>query len=339
MIEIVFVFRLAHVVWNVVADRIAQCIDTRCGLIGDARFCESVFIIICRAERRLRQGIVRRAVGHGVVSEFKYAVGMFRVHARREHFGRLDHGIKIAFAIIYRAESLVYRQKQLVGGLLVGHFLPVDHAIDEIDRLVIARVGEQNTAIEDVRAPFVGEFRFESDRCLIGDDLHVMIGNAAQHRSTGHGRQTGKRAVLTGLDRQFGADERNLRIVDIVRQVEQNRIGPEVVERVGFEVGNVWEVEIAEKRRPVIVGANLHAAFVLADRRWRRIEIGVVLLDVVVVEVLLSITEAEKAAQPVHHCISPRRVLPNRRRYEAGAVKIGLKKLTMRLRQKRRQSM
>ena len=123
-----------------------------------------------------------------------------------------------------------------------------------------------------------------------------MIGDPAQYRTSGHLRQQRGTAVKIAFIRQLCADEADHWIVDIVRQVEQHRIGAEIAQLFGVEVGNMREVEITEQAGPVVVGAHLHAALVLSDRRGRRIELGVGLLDIVVVEVLLRIARAKIAA-------------------------------------------
>ena len=283
-----------HVVGNRAAQRIAERIEARAGRSGAcACFHRDLFrFVIDRTECGLRQCAVSMAFHHLCVPEFEHVFAIFGAHIGRQRFGGFD-GVAV---VRCAPERLVDGKQELVGGLLVGHFLPVDHAVDEIDRLVVARIGQQDPAIEHRYAARIDEFGLEADRRLVGEDLHVMVGDPAQYRTSGYLRQQRGSAVEIAFIRQFGADEADHWVVDIVSQVEQHRIGAEIAQLFGVEVGNMWEVEITEQAGPVVVGAHLHAALVLSDRRGRRIELGVGLLDIVVVEVLLRIARAEIAA-------------------------------------------
>ena len=227
--------------------------------------------------------------------------------------------------LILRFERLVEFEQQRIGGFLVGHLLPVDHAVDVIDRAIVARIGQQDAAIEQAGAGGVLEFGFESDRRLIGEDLHVMIGDAAQHRAARHARQLVERGAVAAFGAQFLADIGEPRIVHVVGQVEQQRMRSEIARRGGIEIVDVGKGAVAQQAGPVVVGAHLHAAFVLADRRGQRFETGAVIGDIAVVEVVLRLVRAEISAQPVDHCVHLTGVLPNSAFYAGSAVNIGLK--------------
>ena len=64
--------------------------------------------------------------------------------------------------------------------------LPVDHAVDEIDRVAVRRERHQDAAVADAVAARVVELGLEADRRAVGDDLHVMIGQARQQRAARH---------------------------------------------------------------------------------------------------------------------------------------------------------
>ena len=193
------------------------------------------------------------------------------------------------------AQRLADLEQQLVCGRLVGHLLPVDDAVDEIDRLVVARIGQQDAAIEHGRSAIVDEFRLEADRRLIGEDLHVVVGNAAEHGAARHVRQADDQLVMAAFLGQVRADILYGRILDPVGEVEQHGIGAEVVEPVGFEIVDVGIVAIAEQAGPMVVGAHLHAPLVLADGRRRGLDIGIVLVDIVV-DRIVRFMRAEIAA-------------------------------------------
>ncbi len=213
-----------------------------------------------------------------------------------QRFGGFERAFAAAVGFLGHGQRLVDREQQLVGGLLVGNFLPVDHAIDEIDRLAVARIGQQDPAVQQGGTACPDEFRLEPDRRLVGKDLQVMVGNPAQHRASGHCRkQRGACARQPGFAGQLAPHETQLRVVDVAGQVEQDRIGAEIGQRVGIEVGDQRQVEFAEQACPVIISPHLHAALILANRRGWRFGDGVEVLDIVV-EVLVHIARAEKAA-------------------------------------------
>ena len=64
--------------------------------------------------------------------------------------------------------------------------LPVDDAVDEVDRVAVRREGHQDAAIADGLAALVLELGLEADRRAVGDDLHVMVGQARQQRAARH---------------------------------------------------------------------------------------------------------------------------------------------------------
>ena len=103
---------------------------------------------------------------------------------------------------------------------------------------------------------------------------------------------------------QLVTDEAHGRVLNPAREVEQHRIRTEIVEQFRFEIFDIGIVGIAEQAGPVIVGAHLHAALVLADRRGWRIEIDAVLLDEIV-EMVLCVLRVKCAAKPVHRSKAP----------------------------------
>ena len=95
--------------------------------------------------------------------------------ATQRHFGGSARRERSAAGPLI--ERLIDFKQQRIGGLLVSQFLPVDHPVEVVDRLVVGRKWQQDTAIEDRAAALVDEFRLEPDRRLVGDDLEVVIGD------------------------------------------------------------------------------------------------------------------------------------------------------------------
>ena len=214
----------------------------------------------------------------------------------------------VEFELGIELERLIDLEQQLVGGQLVGHFLPVDHAIDEVDRLVVAREGQQDPAIEDRHPGVVDELGLEPDRRLIGEDLHVVIGDAAQQRARRHvGKPGDDHAIRVAFRRELFAKEAHRRIVDTEGEIEQHRMRAEIGEIAGIKILNAGEHVFAEQARPMVVGAHLHAALVLADGMRRELA-GASRLGAVVLAVLPAAIRGrigtEGAAQSVHGCKS-----------------------------------
>ena len=178
------------------------------------------------------------------------------------------------FDLIAELERLIDFEQQLVRGQLVGHLLPVDHAVDEVDRLVVARIGQQDAAIEDLHPALVHEFGLEPDRRLVGENLHVVVGDAAQQRAGRHVRQVGDRAMPAAFLRESLAKELHGGVLDAGGEVEQHAVGAEIGEVRGIEIVDQREHPLAQLARPVIIGAHLHPALVLTDRFGRQLARG-----------------------------------------------------------------
>ena len=125
-------------------------------------------------------------------------------------------------------QRLVDFEQQIVGGLLVGQFLPVDHPEDEIDGVVVAGKRQQDAAIHDRDAALVDEFGLEADRCLVGDDLQMVIGDARQQRASGNVGQLGDRARSAAFDCELVAEKHDRRILDAAGEIEQHAVGAEI---------------------------------------------------------------------------------------------------------------
>ena len=206
-------------------------------------------------------------------------------------------------------ERVVDFQQESVGGDLVGHFLPVDHAIDEIDGVIVAGERQQDTAIQHGRAALVHEFRFEADRRLVGEDLHVMVGDAAQQRAAGNIVQRLDLVIGVALAGELCAEIGDGRIFDTGSEVEQNRERTEIVERFGLEVFDAGEAAVFQQAGPEIIGPDLHAPLVLSDRRGGRLHFHAVILlifaEIVGVDVVIPTGCSEFAAQRVHQSQCP----------------------------------
>src|SRR5204863_5239690 len=108
----------------------------------------------------------------------------------------------------------------------------------------------------------VDELRLEADRRAVGDDLHVMVGEPRQERTA--------RDIGNGLDvvadAAFLADRSSniwsCRIVAAFGKIEQDRMRPEILDAVGFQVLDRRIVPPFEQRTPVIIGPPMHSALV-----------------------------------------------------------------------------
>ena len=65
-------------------------------------------------------------------------------------------------------------------------FFPVDDAVNEIDGVIVRRIGQQNAAVHEDIAAIVHKLGFEADGRVVGNDLTIMFGNARQERMAGH---------------------------------------------------------------------------------------------------------------------------------------------------------
>ncbi len=104
----------------------------------------------------------------------------------------------------------------------------------------------------------------------VSDDLHVMIGQPRQQRTA--------RNVVDSVDAladpAFGADRiadvRGRRAVAAGGEVEQDAVRREILDVAGLEVFDRGIVAAVEQRRPVIIGADVHAPLVGEDLRGGR---------------------------------------------------------------------
>src|SRR3546814_2297431 len=84
------------------------------------------------------------------------------------------------------SQRLFDRQLQFLGLIGGRGFLPVDHAHDEIDRVVVGRKGQQYAAIHDLDAAIALILGLEADWGAVGDDLQIMVGQPRQLRTPGN---------------------------------------------------------------------------------------------------------------------------------------------------------
>ena len=97
-------------------------------------------------------------------------------------------------------------------GLAVGELLPVDHAVDEVDRFPVRGQRHQDAAIERIVAALADEFGLEADRRAIGDDLQIMIGEAREQGAARHLGDVADRGVEPAFDAQRAAEEGDRRV-------------------------------------------------------------------------------------------------------------------------------
>ena len=230
-------------------------------------------VIAALVERRdIAEGLVERGIGgEGGGGEFLVGLVRGRIRPVGQRVGGAHRGLLGQFQLFAHFKRLIDFEQQFVGGQLVGHLLPVDHAVDEVYRLVVARIGQQNAAVEDFCPALVDEFGLEPDRRLIGDDLHVVIGDAAQQRARRHVRQAGDGVRTAAFECQLCANELHNRILDPGGEVEQHAVGAEIGAAGRIEIVDQREHPVTELSSPVIIGAHLHTALVLADGFGRQI--------------------------------------------------------------------
>jgi hypothetical protein len=90
-------------------------------------------------------------------------------------------------------------------------------------------------------------------------------------------------AALLGEDRAKIADRR---VLDPAGEVQQHAVGAEIREILGFQILDRREGAVAQQACPMVIGAHLHAAFVLPDGVRRRFAHHILL---VIVEVTIKI--------------------------------------------------
>ena len=79
------------------------------------------------------------------------------IFIRRE--GDLDLGLRLGDRVL-RAGQLRVEQRLLLGR---DHLLPIDDAVDEVDRRAVGREGQQDAAVHGVVAAGADEFRLEAE--------------------------------------------------------------------------------------------------------------------------------------------------------------------------------
>ena len=132
-----------------------------------------------------------------------------------------------------------------------------------------------------------------------------MVGYARKQRAARHIIEPGDVALAAAFLRQFLAEIGNRGIVDVTGEVEQDAIGSEIGLVLRIEVSDGGEVAVVEKRCPKIVGAHLHAAFVLADRRRREFPHDFVFGRIVIQRIVRPVLVVREMAPHVVHSWIP----------------------------------
>ena len=150
--------------------------------------------------------------------------------------------------------------------LVVGELLPVDHPVDEVDRIAIGGEGHQDSAVERVESPLVEIFRLEADRRAVGDDLQIMVGEARQQGPAGDlADMAWSQLVQLAFAAKSRAEEDDLRILAVLREIEKNAVRAEIGDIAGLEIADRRVGAAVQQRHPIIIGANVHPALVEAD--------------------------------------------------------------------------
>ena len=146
--------------------------------------------------------------------------------------------------------------------------LPVDHAVDEIDRVAVRREGHQDAAIADRLAALVDELGLEADRRAVGDDLQIMVGQPRQQRAA---RDVGDRCgrcrrarIPRGSPRRCTASP-DCRAPPV--KSSSTLCGAKSPRLAGSRSSIDGIIAAVEQRHPIIIGADMHPPLVGADRR------------------------------------------------------------------------
>jgi hypothetical protein len=181
----------------------------------------------------------------------------------------------------------------------VDHLLPVDHAVDEVDRGAVRRERHQDAAIERRAPAGADELGLEADRRAIGDDLEIMVGQPRQQRSARHLGDASHRAVERALLAQRPSEIRDRRILGAAGEIEQHAVRPEVGDPGRLEILYIGIGPRLQQRHPVIVRADMHATLVAAEIehlvRHRGID-RIVDGDPVIVEIARAIHASEPSS-------------------------------------------
>ena len=180
----------------------------------------------------------------------------------------------------------------------LNHVLPVDHAVDEVDLVAVGGERHQNAAIHCRYAAMALIFGLEADRRAVGDDLQIMIGQPRQHRARGYVLDRMDIVRKPALFAKGAAEITDDGIVGATGKIEQHAVDAKV---------GVIRIEIVDRgigtplkqRYPVIIGANMHAAFIGTDHRRRfdrrLLRGGKILLDAIVVREGMRIVHASSS--------------------------------------------
>ena len=106
-----------------------------------------------------------------------------------------------------------------------------------------------------------------------------MIGDPRQQRARGHIGERMDFAVGPAFTGELFAEELDRRVFDPAGEIEQHAVRPEIGQRVGIEFLNRGKVAVVEQAGPMVVGAHLHAPFVLPDRAGRQFGQGFLLAE------------------------------------------------------------
>ena len=201
--------------------------------------------------------------------------GFIRVH----WFGRLGQrrgklerllvgcgGLRLNHYLCGDRHRLAFLRSQRLGlGSGVVSALPVDHAIDEVDRVPVGREGHQNAAVANRVSDRIIKLGLEPDRRAVGDDLHVMIGQARQQRPARDVRDCPHVVVEAAFIANGSSDIGDRGVVVSASEVEQDAVACEILDVVGLEVLDGGKVAAAQERDPMVVGADMHPPLVGAD--------------------------------------------------------------------------
>ena len=91
-----------------------------------------------------------------------------------------------------------------------------------------------------------------------------MIGQARQQRTGRNIGDMADRPLDLAFLTQGGAEIDDCRILDAGGEIEQHAIGAEIVHLIGRKILDQGQGAIAQQRRPIIIGAHLHAPFLIS---------------------------------------------------------------------------
>ena len=98
-----------------------------------------------------------------------------------------------------------------------------------------------------------------------------MIGNAREQRAARHVGESRQFLLAdVAFARELVAQIGDAGVFDPAAEIQQHAVGAEIGKLLGFEVLDRRKVAVFQQARPMVVGAHLHAPFVLADRGGRR---------------------------------------------------------------------